>query len=260
MTRLTYEDSHWSREQDSAAALDQYLALGQAPVNKTQQQLFLALAGDVRGKRILDYGGGAGFMAIPLALAGAHVTIVDAEANGLKTAHYYARREGVEERISTIHSERVPAEVKGGEFDVVIAKEVVEHIEDDQGFLEDLSACQTRGGTLLLSTQNSCSLNYLIEGSYNKYRAGNPNWCGWDPTHLRFYTPSSLKSKLKQAGYRPRRWASVYIVPYNIVKWITLLKWELEIPALRYVDLTIGRFYPLNRTGWCIIVRAAKDG
>jgi len=256
MTKLRYAEHHWSRETDKSLALERYLALGERPFNKTKQQLLLKLAGDVAGMRVLDYGGGAGYMAIPLALAGADVTIVDAEANGLKTAQFYAEREGVAHRLTTIHSETVPDELKTGTFDLVMGKDIVEHIEDDTQFLRDLAACQTPGGAVVLSTQNSQSLNYLIEGSYHKYKDGIRDWRGWDPTHLRFYTPASLAKKLAAAGYETQRWASVYVIPYNIIKWLTLLKVRVEIPALRYVDLTAGRVFPFNRTGWNIVVRA----
>lgn len=218
----------------------------------------LTLAGQVRGLRILDYGGGAGYMAVPLALAGADVTIVDAESNGLETARYYAELKQVSEKVTTLQNERVPKHLKGGNFDLVIAKDIIEHIEDDNAFLNDLYACTKRRGSLILSTQNSFSMNYLIEGSYNRYRVGNPNWCGWDETHLRFYTPRSLRRKLLSAGYRPNRWASVYIVPYNILTWLSLLRFQVDLPALRYIDLTLGRIFPLNRTGWNMIVRATR--
>ena len=260
MDRLKYDESHWSREEDAQKALDQYLRLGDMPFNRTKQDLLLGLAGRVAGKRILDYGGGAGYMAIPLAKAGASVTIVDAEANGLATAQYYAAKEGVEDRINTIHATEVPSELKGTDFDLIMAKDIVEHIEDDEAFLRDLAACQAASGTLVLSTQNSFSLNYFIEGNYNKYRAGNPNWCGWDPTHLRFYTSTSLGRKLARSGYRPARWASVYVVPYNIISWLTLLKLKVELPPLRFIDLTLGRIFPFNRTGWNIMVRAVRTG
>lgn len=258
MTRLTYEDHHWSREDDPATALERYLALGERPFNKTKQRLLLSLAGDLHGKRVLDYGGGAGYMAIPLAAAGADVTIVDAEANGLKTARYYAEREGLGDRVRTIHSVSVPEELKGQAFDLVMAKDIVEHIEDDEGFLGDLADCQSKGGRIVLSTQSSFSLTYLIESSYNKYRVGNPNWCGWDPTHLRFYTPKSLRRKLGAAGYEARQWAGVYIIPYDIVQWATLLKLRVELPWLRHFDLTLGRLFPFNQMGWNVVVGAEK--
>jgi 2-polyprenyl-6-hydroxyphenyl methylase/3-demethylubiquinone-9 3-methyltransferase len=258
--RLQYDASHWTREQDERKALDQYLGLGELVFNRTTSELITSMTGDVSGKRILDYGGGAGIMAIPYAKRGADVVLVDAEANALRTAQYYARREGVEKRIQAIHSEVLPSFLKNERFDIVLAKDVIEHIEDDQQFLADLSACQRRQGILLLSTQNSRSLNYLLEGTYQKRWRGNTGWCGWDQTHLRFYTAASLGTRLEKAGYRAERWASVYVVPYNILSWLFLLKVEIELPVLRYCDLSIGRIFPFNRLGWKIIVRAAREG
>jgi len=190
--RIRYDGSHWSREEDEKKALDQYLLLGDRAFNRTKSNLILSMTGDVSGKKVLDYGGGAGIMAIPYAKAGADVVLVDAEANALRTARFYARREGVEANIRMIQSESFPPALKDERFDIVLAKDIIEHIQEDQQFLSDLFNCQHRGGILLLSTQNSRSLNYLLEGSYQKYWCGNTGWCGWDNTHLRFYTPASL--------------------------------------------------------------------
>ena len=44
-----------------------------------------------------------------------------------------------------------------------------------------IAACQPPGGRLLLSTQNSWSLNYLIEGAYRRWWCGERDWMGWDP-------------------------------------------------------------------------------
>ena len=258
MERLKYAESHWSREKDEEKALEQYLSLGAAVFNKTKFKLFMALTGDVAGKRILDYGGGAGIMSIPYALKGAEVVLVDAEEGALRAAAHYARLEKVEGRVRIIHSEKFPDELKKERFDIVIAKDIVEHIEDDQRFLLDLSECQNGGGGILLSTQNALSLNYLLEGSYQKYRCGNKSWMGWDATHLRFYTPSSLREKVRKAGYRPERWAGVFIIPYSLLSWLSLFRLNIELPSLRHFDLLFGKWFPFNRFGWNIIVRARK--
>jgi 2-polyprenyl-6-hydroxyphenyl methylase / 3-demethylubiquinone-9 3-methyltransferase len=257
--RLQYDASHWTREQDESKALEQYLRLGDLVFNRTAIELLRSMTGEVSGKRILDYGGGAGIMTVAYARAGADVVLVDAEANALRTAQYYARREGVENRIRTIRSEVFPSSLRNERFDIVLAKDVIEHIEDDQQFLDGLSACQHRGGILLLSTQNSRSLNYLLEGTYQKHWCGNTGWCGWDQTHRRFYTAASLGGMLGRAGYRAERWASVYLIPYNILSWLFLLKLDIELPALRYCDLSIGRIFPFNRLGWNIIARAVRE-
>ena len=256
--RLRYDSSHWAREADEQKALDDYLKLGDKVYNRTKFKLFMSLAGDVRGKRILDFGGGAGIVSVPYAKAGAHVTIVDAEANALRTARLYADREGVGERVETIQALSVPASLQTTRFDIVVAKDIVEHVPEDEQLLRDLARCQAPGGTMLLSTQNSQSLNYLIEGSYQKYWCGNKGWLGWDSTHVRFYTSASLRGKLKRAGYRANRWASVFVVPYDILSWLFLGKVRFEVPALHHIDLTLGRVFPFNRFGWNVIVRATR--
>jgi len=258
--RTRYYSSHWARDEDEKRALDQYLSLVELPFNKTAIAQMISMTGDVSGKRVLDYGGGAGIMAILYAKAGAEIVLVDAEVNALRTARFFARREGVEEKIRVIHSETFPPELREESFDIVIAKDIIEHIRDGQEFLLDLSCSQQQGAILLLSTQSSFSLNYLLEGTYQKYWRGNSAWCGWDPTHLRFYTPASLRRQLEKAGYLVERWASVYLIPYNILSWFSLLKATIEIPALRYLDLTIGRIFPFNRFGWNVIVKATRKG
>jgi 2-polyprenyl-6-hydroxyphenyl methylase / 3-demethylubiquinone-9 3-methyltransferase len=257
--RLRYESSHWARAADEGKALEQYLRLGDKVYNRTKFALFKRLAGDVQGKRILDYGGGAGILAIPYALAGADVFIVDAEANALRTAQFYAAREGVADRVHVICSETFPPELRNERFDIVFAKDIVEHVEDDDQLLRDLGRCQQAGGMLILSTQNSRSLTYLIEGGYQRYWRGNKRWLGWDQTHLRFYTPGSLRQKLGQAGYRTDRWAGVYIIPYDLLSWLFLLKIRVELPALHHFDLTLGRWFPFNRFGWNVIVSGIRS-
>ncbi len=258
--RIRYDSSHWSREEDEKTALDRYLRLAELPFNRTAIRLIESMTGEVSGKKVLDYGGGAGIMAILLAKKGADVVLVDAEPNALRTARFYARKEGVEEKIRTIQSESFPPALKDERFHIILAKDIIEHIQEDQEFLNDLFNSQHQGGILLLSTQNSRSLNYLLEGSYQKYWRGNSGWCGWDQTHLRFYTSTSLRQKLATAGYRAERWASVYLIPYNILSWLFLLKFTIEVPALHYFDLSLGRIFPFNRLGWNFIVRARREG
>lgn len=256
--RLRYDSAHWAREQDEEKALEQYLRLGDRPYNRMKFKMFARLAGDLAGKKILDYGGGAGILAIPYAKAGADVLIVDAEANALRTAEFYAKREGVQDRVRTLPSASFPPALKQDRFDLVLAKDIIEHIVEDDAFVADLAACQEPGGVLLLSTHNSRSLTYAIEGSYQRYWVGNRKWLGWDPTHVRFYNAASLRRKLARAGYRTDGWASVYLVPYDIMSWLTLLRRRIELPALSRVDTALGTVFPFNRLGWNVIVRAVK--
>lgn len=258
--RKRYAQGHWSRDADPASALEKYLRLYDDPFNQVKLALFLRLLpGNLSGLKVLDVGGGAGMMAVQCAKLGAEVTLLDAEANALNTARHFAGREGVAHRITCHCSDTIPADILARRYDIVIAKDIVEHIADDLGFIRQLAACQNRGGRLLLSTQNSFSLNYLLEGNYQRRWAGNRDWCGWDTTHLRFYNPRSLKRLLASAGYAINTWNSVYTIPYDILSWATLLRREIVLPSLRWVDLWLGGLFPFNRLGWDLVISASLD-
>jgi len=257
--RKRYDADHWARHPDPEEALRKYLDLYAETFNQVKTAMFQDLLGpDLQGLRVLDYGGGAGFMSVLCALKGARVVLVDAEESALKVARLYARKKGVEEKIDFIQADTFPPELKNQRFEVILAKDILEHIPEDRQFLADLGACQEAGGKIILSTQNRLSLNYLLEGSYQRIWLKHKDWCGWDPTHLRFYTTFSLQERLRGAGYAPLRWRGVYIVPYDILSWLTLLRKRIVLRGLKNFDLLGGRIFPFNRLGWDIIVEAQR--
>ncbi len=141
MARLRYTEDHWARRAPTDEHLAEYLARADT-YNLTKVRLFeRRLGDDLAGKRVLDYGGGAGFMAVRCAERGAQVTLVDAEPTALETAKLLATKRGVEDRIRTICSERFPRELFAQRFEVVILKDVVEHIPDDVALLRSLARC-----------------------------------------------------------------------------------------------------------------------
>jgi 2-polyprenyl-6-hydroxyphenyl methylase/3-demethylubiquinone-9 3-methyltransferase len=249
---LRYPDDHWARR----APTDEHLAdyLGRAGTyNLTKVRVFERLLGaDLRGIQILDYGGGAGFMAVRCAELGARVTLADAEPNALATARLLAAKRGVDNRVATICSEAFPRELQARRFDVVILKDVLEHIPDDGALLRSLAGCQDAGGRLLLCTHSTWSLNFLLEGSYKRWWCGEKHWLGWDMTHLRFYTPRSLRRLLRGAGYVTRRWCGLYILPYQLLS-------SFRLDVLHKIDLWFGHLFPLNRLGWNVVIEAVRS-
>ena len=251
--RLRYPDDHWARRAPTAEHLADYLRRADT-YNVTKVRVFERLLGaDLRGTQILDYGGGAGFMAVRCAERGARVTLADAESNALGTAKLLAAERGVADRVETVCSEEFPRELTERRFEVVILKDVVEHIRDDAVLLRQLASCQAAGDRLLLCTHNTWSLNYVLEGGYKRWWCGEKGWLGWDVTHLRFYTPRSLRRLLRAAGYATRRWCGLYIIPYN------LLSRKVKLDVLHKVDLWFGHLFPLNRLGWNVLVEAVRS-
>jgi len=258
MDRIVYDQEHWLRSNDPEHSLEAYLEQQGNAYSRIKQHFIRELLGDLKAKRFLDFGCGAGGNLVYAAREGAGFIVgVDAETSALNTARYHLEREGLGARCQLVACDRFSFSSQGA-FDVILLKDVIEHVPDDDTLLREISEALSPGGTLILSTQNSFSLNYLLEGTYQRLIMRRRNWCGWDPTHLRFYKPSTLKAKMAAAGLKCETWRSIYIVPHKIpVPWSRGRSFY-RIERLTIFDRTLGRLWPLSKTGWNIIVRAVR--
>jgi len=93
----------------------------------------LALIDDMRTKykpkNILDFGGGVGLLALPLARAGFDVTLADLDSTTLRFAMSRAERHGV--RMKTWKSDVEPAP-PDKTYDVILVLDVLEHLPKDE--------------------------------------------------------------------------------------------------------------------------------
>jgi 2-polyprenyl-3-methyl-5-hydroxy-6-metoxy-1,4-benzoquinol methylase len=91
----------------------------------------VALFDDLRTKaprNILDFGGGVGLLAIPLARAGLDVTLADLDSTTLGFAVFRAERRGVKLKIWKSDVEPAPPDKK---YDVILCMDVLEHLPKD---------------------------------------------------------------------------------------------------------------------------------
>jgi len=109
------------------------------------------------GKAALDVGCGAGLLAEPLARLGAAVTAVDAAPELIEAARAHATAQGL-----AIDYRAAGVEALDGEYDLVTAMEVIEHVADPQSFVRDLAARLAPDGLLILSTPNRTRLSKLL--------------------------------------------------------------------------------------------------
>lgn len=257
VARKLYPDGHWLRSQDPEKALRAYMDQQSKAYSRVKNAYINDLIGNLEGKHFLDYGCGGGLFVVHAATSGAaEVVGVDAEEGALSTARHFAGQEGVEHQCRFVQSEAFPKLVSGPRFDVILIKDVLEHVGDDDGLLSAARNALVPGGRLVLSTQNSLSLNYLLEGTYRRVVQRNKQWYGWDETHLRFYTPMSLGRKLNNAGFGSLSWRSIYLIPYKLPGLRLSQKEFLRLDALSWIDRVLGRVFPYNLIGWNVIVRA----
>lgn len=103
------------------------------------------------GLRILDVGGGDGMDALPLAMAGHHVTVLDQSREWLDEAERRAEMAGVRIRAVEGDLSRPPSL---GEFDLVLCHFVLQYLPAGGGHLSDLADFVRPGGALSLLLPN----------------------------------------------------------------------------------------------------------
>jgi SAM-dependent methyltransferase len=119
-----------------------------------ENQHILAQFGNVAGKRVLDYGCGAGEGGIYLAKLGAQVVGVDVSPGMLETAQRLAKHHGVQIETRQVEQDGIPGD--SGEFDFIYGNGVLHHV--------DLKFARPELARVLKSTGTGCFIEPL---SYN---------------------------------------------------------------------------------------------
>jgi len=145
------------------------------------------------GKAALDVGCGAGLLCEPLARLGAAVTGVDAAAENIAAAKAHAEGAGI--AVAYRHGEL--AALGLGQFDLVTAMEVIEHVADKPAFVAELAAHLAPGGLMVLSTPNRTAASRLLLVSAAEALGAVPKGTHhWED----FVTPDELQALLADVG------------------------------------------------------------
>ncbi|HET9986316.1 MAG TPA: class I SAM-dependent methyltransferase [Longimicrobiales bacterium] len=114
------------------------------------RRYFPDLAGLVRGRRVLDFGCGAGWQAVALAREGAASVVgLDTNEAALAGARELAAGLGLgEDRVRFVA--RLPAEWLGG-FDVVVSQNAMEHFAEPEAVLRAMCGALRPGGRIVMT-------------------------------------------------------------------------------------------------------------
>lgn len=127
--------------------------------------------------------------------------------------------------IDTTNFETDKFPLENDSADIAVSLAVLEHLNDPELFLSEIYRCLKPGGIIVLSTPN---FQYDWRNFYN------------DPTHVRPYTPASVKALLRLAGYQGvdafpglrckplwyykgslRFWKAFFLLPFRAdAKWV----------------------------------------
>lgn len=186
-------------------------------VDQIAQHLGRPAVDALTGVRILDVGCGGGLLSEPLARLGAQVVGVDASPGNVAAARLHAQAQGVavDYRLGEPAQVLAPGEV----FDVVLALEVVEHVDDVAAFVDTVARRVRPGGLLIASTIDRTwkSFVFAIVGAEYVLRVlprGTHEWS-------RFVRPTELAADVGRSGLQQR-----------------------DLRGMRYLPL-------LHRASWC---------
>lgn len=205
-----------------------------------ERRLILDLAGDVRGRSVLDIGCGDGDLAVELSKRGAHVAGIDASESMIEAAKLRAGRDQVDVEFQVAAAQHLP--FPSERFDIVIAVTILCFVEDVAPVFNEMARVLRPGGRLVIGELGKWS----TWAAMRRVRGwlGSPLW-----RQGKFRTPKELYALAKQAGLTPEtvngaiyypRWgvAARFLAPYDqsIGRRTTLGSAFLALHATKAVD------------------------
>ncbi len=175
------------------------------PTSRTTAAKLLRLVG--YGKRVLELGTALGTMTKILQEAQG-CTVVGVERNPETAAIASAWCEKMV--VGDIENLDL-AETTGGNFDVILAADILEHLVDPWRCLEKLTPLLRPAGYLVISVPNVAHVSLLaalLQGRF-PYRAKGL----LDFAHLRFFTRADLEEMLLACGFLPMQWDAYHLPP-----------------------------------------------
>lgn len=147
--------------------------------------------------RVFEIGCGNGINARRMAALGHRIVATDFSASGIEQARRAELTEVQFEQASVYD----PLVERFGQFDAVVALEVVEHLYFPRALVSSALALLRPGGVLLLSTPYHGWLkNVAIALSGRFDRHVDPLW---DHGHIKFFSPATLRRMVREGGLQP---------------------------------------------------------
>lgn len=185
----------------------------------------LRLAGDVKGKKVLDLGSGGGSLTYILAKSGADVVGVENDELGVEYSknNLFEMNRNKNLKYSFIQGSAYKLPFKQESFDIVVNCEVIEHLQEPEKMLVEIKRVLKKEGKLVLTTP---------------YRLTETPQ---DHNHVKEYFPDEINKMLKE--YFPNVeiklthhmfWRALYTYPVSLYKRRPLGKWFVNTIVLLF--------------------------
>ena len=168
----------------------------------------------LKGLKILDVGCGGGISSEPFARMGAKVTGIDLSSELIRVAKQHSIKMNL--NIEYLHRNIKTIVDENKKYDVVVALELLEHVNNLSNFCELLGRCVHSKGLIILSTINKTALSHLLviklaEDVFNKLPRGTHNF-------KKFIKPEGLSKIFKRSGFEIKNLKGISWFPLN--RWV----------------------------------------
>lgn len=144
--------------------------------------------------RVLDVGGGSGTRAVPLALLGCSVTVVDSSVNALAILHRRAEDAGVADRVAGVQADadQLDTVTAPGSADLVVCHHLLEQVDDPAAAMRGLADAVRPGGSvsILVAGRLGAVLAQTLAGRFGPARelltGADARFGAADPLRRRF--------------------------------------------------------------------------
>ncbi|WP_256792065.1 methyltransferase domain-containing protein [Terrabacter sp. Ter38] len=220
-----------------------------------------------RPLEVLDLGGGTGGVAVPLAEAGHHVTVVDPSPDALASLGRRAREAGIVDRITAVQGDgdSLGSVLAGRHVDLACCHGTLEFVDDPAATLHAVAQALGEGGVLSLLVSGRLSVVFAkaIAGEFGQARAAlvdpSGRWGSTDPLPRRFDV-EQLETLLADAGFTDVRVRGTNILGHLVPA--SLIDSEADRVALAELDELLvtgpGREF-LRTLGNALHVVARRD-
>ena len=166
-------------------------------IDTIARRFHVQVTAPLQGLSILDIGCGAGLLSEPLSRLGAKVTGLDPAPASIAAARAHAEATGAELTYRAGTAEELAA--TSAKFDVVLAMEVVEHVDNVSDFIATVASLVAPGGIACFSTLNRTPKSFAlaIVGAEYVLRWVARGTHRWE----QFVTPLELTGALRRAGF-----------------------------------------------------------
>jgi len=225
------------------------------------------------GEVVLDLGAGFGRHAFEAAKRGAQVVAVDyADAELKEVRHTFAAmlvagEVTAESLRGTVRGDATVLPLRDASFDRIIVSEVLEHVQDDVRAVGEIARVLRPGGVVAVTVPTWLpeKVNWMLSDEYHAPFV--------DGGHVRIYTATELKAKLRAAGltvtgqhhahalHSPYWWLKCAVGPARedhpaVARYRRFLEWDIGRGhrAVRAIDRALNPVL-----GKSLVVYATRD-